>query len=147
MNSNEKINNKVVPLTGEQKQKLPPFQNLPATPQSVQQALALLAQFEHESKNQNKLATPGNPNPEAAVEELGGVVASFLFRNARTLLESYMVLNTEYYPLIHGVHALLSRGPFSQRIASAVVAGFATMAAEQQKAEVQPGNGADGESI
>ena len=111
------------------------FQDLPATPRSAQEALALLAQIEHISKNGPQLATPGNPNPEKQAEEIGGIVATFLYNNARTLLESYMVLQTEYFPAVQGLSGMLRRGGFAQHIASAVVQGFSAVANENKKVD------------
>jgi hypothetical protein len=100
------------------------FQDQTATPKTASEALALLAEFNRLQTDAPKLATPGNPNPERAADELGGVLASFLFNNARALLEAFLICQTEYYPLVHGVGAALARGPLGPRIAQAVVAGF-----------------------
>ena len=115
------------------------FQNVPATPQTVQQALAMLDRYEQLlNDDAAKLATPGNPNPEKAINDLGGVIAGFLFTNARTLLVNHQIAQTEYVPLLRGLHAALARGPFAHQIASAVVNGFAATAAERAAENSKP---------
>lgn len=120
--------------TNEPKTDKPNFQDQPVTPQTAQQALALLDQYEQLQADPPKIATPGNPNPEQAINELGGVIAGFLFNNARALLTNHQIAQMEYVPLLRGLHAALARGPFAHQIASAVVSGFAQMSAENAKA-------------
>lgn len=111
------------------------FQETAATPQTVQQALAMLARYEQLLADGPGLATPGNPNPEQAVNELGGVIASFLFNNARALLTNFQIVQTEYVPLLKGLHGALLRGPFAEVIARSVVGGFAQLSAENKAKE------------
>lgn len=118
--------------------KVPPFQDVAVTPQSAQQCLAMLDQYERLQSEGPGLATPGNPNPEQAVNELGGVIAGFLFNNARALLQNHQICQMEYVPLLRGLHAALARGPFAHQIASAVVSGFAQVSAENAKAAKTP---------
>lgn len=122
----------------EQPEKPVNFQDVPVTPQSAQQCLALLDQYERLQTEGPKLATPGNPNPEQTINELGGVIAGFLFNNARALLQNHQIAQMEYVPLLRGLHAALARGPFAHQIASAVVAGFAQMSADNAKAAKAP---------
>jgi hypothetical protein len=121
-------NNKIINLAGakviNQPEPAKQFQDLPATPKSASDALNLLAEYQRLQTDAPKLATPGNPNPEKNADQLGGVLATFLFNNARPLLESFLICQTEYFPLVHGVGSALARGPLGPRIAQAVVAGF-----------------------
>lgn len=122
------------------------FQDTPATPQTVQQALAMLDRYEQLlNDDAAKLATPGNPNPEKAVNDLGGVIAGFLFNNARTLLQNHQICQMEYVPLVRGLHAALARGPFAHQIAQAVVGGFAAMSAERAQVQQNIGDGISNE--
>lgn len=108
------------------------FQDTPVTLQSAAQALAMLQRYEQLQAEGPGLATPGNPNPEQAVNELGGIIAGFLFNNARTLLETHQICQTEYIPLVRGLHGALLRGPFANVVGRSVVDAFARVSAENE---------------
>lgn len=126
--------------TPKQAEKPASFQETAVTPQSAAQALAMLTRYEQLQTEGPGLATPGNPNPEQAVNELGGVIAGFLFNNARALLTNFQIVQTEYVPLLKGLHGALLRGPFAEVIARSVVGGFAQLSAENKVNEQQPQN-------